>query len=189
MDLALLLVVFGAVSRGGGVGGWARPHPRSVPGAGCAHLAPGRCGAGLRTHPRPRQGARTAGASRALPSWGDPPPRSYAIEKPHKADTKTVDIVRGGRLHCKVSCLTHYLLYLDEEGTTEVANAFHVGVVLTALCADVVERLNTIIKYTCQNATTHGGAGGGVGGNSTKTGGTCGFARCGVGVFEASSSP
>ena len=45
--------------------------------------------------------------------------------------------------------------------TTAVANAARLGVGLRAVCADVVESLNAILKRAYNNRTASGGGGGG----------------------------
>ena len=64
----------------------------------------------------------------------------------------TVHIVARRRAH------QNYLLYLEEDVTEAVANARRLGVCLGAVCADVVESLNAILKRAYND---HSGGGGG----------------------------
>ena len=53
----------------------------------------------------------------------------------------------------------NYLLYLEEDGTEAVANARRFGVGLGAVCADVVESLNGIIKRAYNDHSGRGWGG------------------------------
>ena len=61
---------------------------------------------------------------------------------------------------CKAAFQSNYLLYLEEDVTTAVANAARLGVGLGAVCADVVESLNAILKRAYNNHTAREGGGG-----------------------------
>ena len=68
---------------------------------------------------------------------------------------------RGGqrayRLHCfNAACQSNYLFYLEEDVTLGVANAARLGVVLGAVCDDVVESLNAILKQAYNDHTACG---------------------------------
>ena len=69
-------------------------------------------------------------------------------------------VARQYRAHCcKAACQSNYLLYLEEDVTTVVANAARLGVGLGAVCADVVESLNAILKQAYNDNTARGGGG------------------------------
>ena len=69
--------------------------------------------------------------------------------------------------------------------TLVVANAAALGVGLGAVCADVVENLNTILNRAYNDHTARGGGGGGdAGGNGITAGGGRGLASLGVVVFK-----
>ena len=69
-------------------------------------------------------------------------------------------VARQDHAHCcKAACPSNYLLYLEEGVTTAVANAARLGVGLGAVCADVVESLNAILKRAYNNHTARGGGG------------------------------
>ena len=70
-------------------------------------------------------------------------------------------VARQYRAHCcEAACQSNYLLYLEEDVTTAVANAARLGVGLGAVCADVVESLNAILKRAYNDHTARGGGGG-----------------------------
>ena len=60
---------------------------------------------------------------------------------------------------CKEACQSNYLLYLEEDVTKGVANARRLGVRLGAVCADVVESLNAILKRAYNDHSGRGGGG------------------------------
>ena len=80
------------------------------------------------------------------------------------------------RRRTRIPCAT------PEDVTLAVANAARLGVGLGAVCADVVESLNAILKRAYNNHTAR--RGGNAGGYGIGTGGGCGFASLGVVVFE-----
>ena len=83
-------------------------------------------------------------------------------DTPSRADLRAAEVARAYRLHCyKAACQSHYLFYLEEDVTLAVANAAELGVGLGAVCADVVESLNTILKRAYNDHTARGGGGGG----------------------------
>ena len=86
--------------------------------------------------------------------------RELYTDKPPRGDLRAAEVARGYRAHgCKEACQSNYLLYLEEEVTEAVANARRLGVGLGAVCTDVVESLNTILKRAYND---HPGRGGGV---------------------------
>ena len=109
--------------------------------------------------------------------------RESYTDKPPRGDLRAAEVARTYRAHCcKEACQPNYLLYLEEDVTEAVANARRLGVGLGALCADVVESLNTILKRAYND---HSGRGGGdARGNRTRTGGGGSFASVGVLVFN-----
>ena len=65
------------------------------------------------------------------------------------------------RAHCcNAACQSNYHLYPEEDVTTAVANAARLGVGLGAVCANVVESLNAILKRAYNDHTARGGGGG-----------------------------
>ena len=99
-------------------------------------------------------------------------------------DLGASDIARDYRAHCcKAGCHTNYLMYLEEDVTTAVANAAHFGVGLEAVCAPVVESLNAIVKQAYKDQTARGG-GGDAGGHITRKGGGGCFATMGLVVLK-----
>ena len=69
-------------------------------------------------------------------------------------------VARQYRAHCcKTACQPNYLLYLEEDVTTAVADAACLGVGLGAVCADVVESLSAILKRAYNDHTARGGGG------------------------------
>ena len=108
------------------------------------------------------------------------------LDTPPCADLQATEFARAYHLHCcNAACQLNYLFYLEEEDVTlAVANAARLGVGLGAVCADVVESLNTILKRAYNDHTARGGGGGIVGGNGITTGGGGGLAGLGVVVFK-----
>ena len=66
------------------------------------------------------------------------------------------------RAHCcKAAFQSNYLLYLEEDVATAVANAARLETGLGTACADVVESLNAILKRDYNDHTARWGGGGG----------------------------
>ena len=65
-----------------------------------------------------------------------------------------------------------------------MANALRLGVGLGAVCADVVESLNAILKRAYNDHSGRGGGGGDDRGNPTRAGGGGSFTSVGVVVFR-----
>ena len=83
-------------------------------------------------------------------------------DTPPRADLRAAEVARAYRLHCcKAACQSNYLLYLEEDVALAVANAAWLGVSLGAVCADVVESLNAILKRAYNDHTACWGGGGG----------------------------
>ena len=73
--------------------------------------------------------------------------RELYTDKPPCGDLRAAEVARAYRAHCcKEACQSNYLLYLEEDVTEAVADARRLGVGLGAVCADVVESLNAILK-------------------------------------------
>ena len=65
-----------------------------------------------------------------------------------RADLRAAEIARAYRLYCcKAACQSNYLFYLEQDVTLVVADAARFGVALGAVCADVAESLNAILKW------------------------------------------
>ena len=65
--------------------------------------------------------------------------------------------MRACRLHSsKAVCESNYLFFLEEDMTLPVANAAVLGVGLGAVCTDVVENLNAILKRAYNDHTDRG---------------------------------
>ena len=109
--------------------------------------------------------------------------RELNTDKPSRGDLRAAGVPRAYRAHCcKEACQSNYLLYLEEDVTEAVANARRLGVGLGAVCVNVVESLNAILKRAYND---HSGRGGGdAGGNPTRTGGGGSFTSGGVVVFK-----
>ena len=87
--------------------------------------------------------------------------RDLYSDTPPRADLRAAEVARAYRLHCcKAACQSNYLFYLEEDVTLAVANAARLGVGLGAVCADVVESLNAILKRAYNDHTARGGGGG-----------------------------
>ena len=63
-------------------------------------------------------------------------------------------MARAYRAH--EACQSNYLLYEEEDVTEAVANARRLGVGLGAVCADVVESLNAILKRAYNDHASRG---------------------------------
>ena len=73
--------------------------------------------------------------------------RELDKDKPPRGDLREAEVAPAYRAHCCMeACQSNYLLYLEEDVTEAVANARRLGVGLGAVCADVVESLNAILK-------------------------------------------
>ena len=109
--------------------------------------------------------------------------RELYTDKPPRGDLRAAEVARAYRAHgCKEACQSNYLLYLQEDVTEAVANARRLGVELGAVCADVVESLNAILKRAYND---HLGRGGGdAGGNPSRAGGGGSFPSVAVVVFK-----
>ena len=84
--------------------------------------------------------------------------RELYSHKPPTADLRATDVAAVYHAHCcKAGCQSNYLLYLDEDVTTTVANAARLGVGLGAVCTDVVHSLNAIYKRVYKDHTARGG--------------------------------
>ena len=109
-------------------------------------------------------------------------PDLYSVTPP-LIDRGASTVARDYRPHCcKAVCQSNYLLYLEEDVATAVANAARLGVGLGAVFADVVESLNAILKWAYNDHTARGG--GDAGGHIPRKGGGRCFASMGVVVFE-----
>ena len=98
---------------------------------------------------------------------------------------RAVQVGRAYHPHCcTVDCQSNYLFYLEEDVTLAMANAARLGVGLGAVCADIVESLNAILKHATTTTRPAGGGGGDDGGYGIETGGEIGVASVGVVVFE-----
>ena len=87
--------------------------------------------------------------------------RDLYSDTPPRAHLRAADVARASRLHCcKVACQSNYLFYLEEDVTLAVGNTAELGVGLGAVCADVVESLNTILKRAYNDHRARGGGGG-----------------------------
>ena len=106
--------------------------------------------------------------------------RDLYSDTPPRANLRAAEVARAYRLHCcKPACQSNYLFYLEEHVTLAVANAAALGVGLGAVCADVVESLNAILKRAYNDHTLCN-----AGGNGITTGGGGGLASLGVVVFK-----
>ena len=56
-------------------------------------------------------------------------------------------VAHSYRAHCSMeACKSHYLLYLEADVAEAEANTGHLGCGVCALCADIVESANAIVK-------------------------------------------
>ena len=86
--------------------------------------------------------------------------RALYTDKPPRGDLRAAEVAHTYRAHCcKEACQSNYLLYLKEDVTEAVANARRLGVGLGAVCADVVESLNAILKRAYNDHSGRGGGG------------------------------
>ena len=109
--------------------------------------------------------------------------RGLYCDTPPLNDLGASAVAREYRAHCcKAAGQSSYLLYVEEDVTTAVANAARLGVGLGAVCADVVEYLNAILKRPYNDHSARGG--GGSGGHIPRKGGGGSFASMGMVVSE-----
>ena len=86
--------------------------------------------------------------------------RELYTDKPPRGDLRAAEVARAYRAHCcKEACQSNYLLYLEEDVTEAVANARRLGVGLGAVCADVIESLNAILKRAYNDHSGRKGGG------------------------------
>ena len=86
-------------------------------------------------------------------------------DTPTRVHLRAAEVARAYRLHCcKAGCQSKYLCYLEWDVTLAVANAARLGVGLGAVCGDVVERVNTIVKRAYNHHTARKGGEGDAGG-------------------------
>ena len=86
--------------------------------------------------------------------------RGLYTDKPPRGDLRAAEVARAYRAHCcKEACQSSYLLYLEDDVPEAVANARRLGVGLGALCADVVESLNAILRCAYNDHSGRGGGG------------------------------
>ena len=108
------------------------------------------------------------------------PPPGLVLRHP---DLRAPEVARADRLHCcKAACQSNSLFYLEEDVTLAVGNAARLGIGLGAVCADVVESLNAILKRAYNDHTACGGRN--AGGYGIRHGGGGGFVSPGVVVFK-----
>ena len=87
-------------------------------------------------------------------------PREWYTDHPPRGDLRAAEVARAYSAHCcKVACQSNYLLYLEKDITEAVANARRLGVGLGAVCTDVVESLNAIIKRAYNDHSGQGEGG------------------------------
>ena len=81
-------------------------------------------------------------------------------DSPPRADLRAAKVARAYHVHCgKAGCQWNYLVYFEEDVTLAVANAARLGVGLGAVCADVLESLNAILKQAYNDHTARMGWG------------------------------
>ena len=86
--------------------------------------------------------------------------RDLYSDTPPGADLRPAEDTRAYRLHCcNTACQLNDLFYLEEDVTLAVANAAELGVGLDAVCDDVVESLNAILKWAYDDHTARGEGG------------------------------
>ena len=86
--------------------------------------------------------------------------RELYTDEPPRGDLRAAEVARAYIAHCcKEAWQSNYLLYLEEDVTEAVANTRRLGVGLGAVCADVVESLNTILKRAYNDHSGRGGGG------------------------------
>ena len=86
--------------------------------------------------------------------------RKLYTDKLPRGDLRAAEVARAYRAHCcKEACKSNYLLYLEEDATEAVAKARRLGVGVGAVCADVVESLNAILKRAYNDHSGRGGGG------------------------------
>ena len=85
--------------------------------------------------------------------------RELYTDKPPRGDLRAAEVARTYRAHCCKEACQNYLLYLEEDVTEAVANARRLGVGLGAVCVDVVESLDAILKRAYNDHSGRGGGG------------------------------
>ena len=86
--------------------------------------------------------------------------RDLYSDTPPRADLRAAEVAQAYRLHCcKAAFQANNLLYLGEDVTLVVPKAPLLGVGLGAVCADVIESLNTILKRAYNDHPARGGGG------------------------------
>ena len=83
--------------------------------------------------------------------------RDLYSDTPPLNDLRASAVAQQYRAHCcKAACQSNCLLYQEEDVTTAVANAARLGVGLGAVCVDVVESPNAILKRAYDDHTARG---------------------------------
>ena len=82
--------------------------------------------------------------------------RDLYSDTPPRADL-AAQVARYRLYCCEAGCQSNYLFYLEEDVTLVVADTARLGVGLGAVCADVVESLNAILKRTYNDHTARRG--------------------------------
>ena len=86
-------------------------------------------------------------------------PELYS-DTPTRVHLRAAEVARAYRLHCcKAGCQSNFLFYLEWDVTLAMANAARPGVGLGAVCGDVVERVNTVLKRAYNDHTARGRGG------------------------------
>ena len=86
--------------------------------------------------------------------------QDWYSDMPPLNDMGTSAVAWQYRAHCcKAAYQSNYILHLEEDVTTAVTNAACLGVGLGAVCVDVVESLNAILKRAYNNHAPRGGGG------------------------------
>ena len=86
--------------------------------------------------------------------------RDLYSDTPPGADLRPAEDTRAYRLYCcNAACQLNDLFYLEEDVTVAVDNAAELGVCLGAVCDDVVENLNAILKWAYDDHKARGEGG------------------------------
>ena len=86
--------------------------------------------------------------------------RELYSDTPSRPDLRATEVARAYHEHwCQAACQLNYLFYLEEDVTLAVANAARLRVGLGAVCADVVESQNAILKRGYNDHMARGGGG------------------------------
>ena len=86
--------------------------------------------------------------------------RELYTDKTPRGDPRAAKVARAYRAHCcQEACQSKYLLYLEEDVTEAMTNAHRLGAGSGAVCADVVQSLNTILKRAYNDHSGRGGGG------------------------------